>query len=144
MPYMDPQPPDISCTTSSTGLSSLTRRSQITDSASSRKSGFSGALAEASGPGSAAEEEGAGVWLAGEVWKLERIEERMDEVCVACSRGRKCDDVAAGRMAATGPWNLELTDSARFAACGLATAGPVALRRLEHLWHSISTALEKC
>lgn len=44
MPYMDPQPPDMSWTTSSTGLNSLARRSQTSDSASLRKSGFSRVL----------------------------------------------------------------------------------------------------
>lgn len=41
IPYIDPQPPDMSWTTSSTGLNSLARRSQTSDSASLRKSGFS-------------------------------------------------------------------------------------------------------
>lgn len=44
IPYIDPQPPDMSCTTSSTGLNSLARRSQTSDSASLRKSGFSSIL----------------------------------------------------------------------------------------------------
>lgn len=44
IPYMDPQPPDMSWTTSSTGLNSLARRSHTSDSASLRKSGFSGVL----------------------------------------------------------------------------------------------------
>lgn len=44
IPYIEPQPPDISCTTSSTGLNSLTRRSHTLLSASLRKSGFSSVL----------------------------------------------------------------------------------------------------
>lgn len=58
IPYMEPHPPDISCTTSSTGLNSVVRRSQIVDSASSRKSGFSMVLgfAVVVASGAAAEE----------------------------------------------------------------------------------------
>lgn len=40
MPYMDPQPPEMSRTLSSWGSNAATSRSQICDSASSRKSGL--------------------------------------------------------------------------------------------------------
>lgn len=45
--------------------------------------------------------------------------------------------MAAGRR------SLELVDTALVAACGFMKAGAVALKRFEHLWQSILTALEQ-
>jgi hypothetical protein len=53
MPYMDPQPPEMSCTTSCVGASSAISMSQTCDSPSDRYFGFSGA------PGAAADSCGA-------------------------------------------------------------------------------------
>ena len=45
MPYMDPQPPEISCTMSSVGANSAASMSQTLDSPSLKKSGLAGAAA---------------------------------------------------------------------------------------------------
>lgn len=51
MPYIDPQPPEISCTMSSVGANSAESMSQTLDSPSLKKSGFTGATASVDSTG---------------------------------------------------------------------------------------------
>lgn len=85
MPYMDPQPPEISCTTSCVGASSLISMSQTCDSPSERYFGFSG-VPEAENVSCGAAEEAVEV-------EVEKSRRRAS-VCGSCVRESKEDDRA--------------------------------------------------
>lgn len=145
MPYMDPHPPEMSCTTSSTGANSLARRSQTSDSASLRKSGFSIVPAARAGA-SADSADAAGAARAVEAWSdLAAYLGRTGFCCCCCRRGIARAAVARGRVCAgrrqRGAWLVERT---LFAAFMGVAAGRVARTRVAHLWQSILTRLRRC
>jgi len=95
MPYMEPQPPEISRTTNSVGANSATSRSQTCDSPSVRYVGFSGivlvAAEEAPSAGAGEEERMREVenmrWFGSfvEVWVCRRIELVREELTRAAT-----------------------------------------------------------
>lgn len=130
IPYMDPQPPDMSCTTNSTGLNSLARRSQTSDSASLRKSGFSRVLdglvdsaAVALASGGAEDEYG----LSEPVRRTAAGNLRVDRG----SYGAVDVEGWPGRRG-----RAELDEAWRIARFGSA-ARRLPRRKLAHLWHNI-------
>src|SRR5689334_23245589 len=92
MPYMDPQPPEMSCTTSSVGANSANSRSQTCDSPSERYVGFSGVLAEG-GVVSCGCAEAEAVGNDVENW-------RATSLCSGCARGSEGIDKNRVEMAA--------------------------------------------
>lgn len=131
---MDPQPPDMSCTTSSTGLNSLARRSQTSDSASLRKSGFSRML---DGP-----VDSAAVALASggaeDEYGLSEARRRTVAGNLRVDRGAQGAVNVEGWAGRRG--RAELDEAWRIARFGSA-ARRLPRSKLAHLWHSI---LDKC